>query len=119
MEPLFSIFARTRRADSPRLRGDAADLALVILVRRVDLLGFGDPFENEVFFQRPGGGDAAVLAEDVFVGVDFVVREAAALHLHRRALQLPLALPLQQPRRQLPARRHGQAAVICRRASCR
>ena len=61
-----------------------------------------------MFFQGPGGRGAAVLPEDVFVGVDFFVAEAAALQLHHRPLQLPLALPLQQPRRQLPVGRHGQ-----------
>ena len=53
-------------------------------------------------------GDAAVLAQEVFVGADFVVAEAAALQFQHRPLQLPLALPLQQPRRQLPVGGHGQ-----------
>ena len=90
------------------LPGDRGDFRVVIVFVGVDLLVFGDPLEDEVLLQGPGGRGAAVLPQHVLVGANFLLAETAPLQLHDRPLQLAMALPLQEVGRQLPVGGHGQ-----------
>jgi hypothetical protein len=93
-----------------RLRGDGTDLLVVIRRGVGDRLVLGDPLEDEVLLEGPGGACQHALPQLVDVAADGIVVEAAAAQFEDRPLELPLGLPLEQGRRQVPGGRGGQGA---------
>ena len=72
--PRFSSRARTRRGLSSVCDAISAIFGIIVRLVDLDLFVLGDALEDEVLLERLGGRRAAVLADLVFDGREFLLR---------------------------------------------